>query len=460
MLEFPRLTRGAGRLEIHCLPFQEGFIIYRPLARLAFVGNHAMAGLAERLALDPLAPVGEDEQEAAVFLRSIGFLDPDPAPPAFEEAPYRPTVAVLCLTTACNLRCLYCYARGGEEPTDAIPLELGRRAIDQACANAKLKGEERFALVFHGGGEPTVALKEMRELVRHARSRSLPCHVSLATNGVWSQTVTSWALANIDEVSLSVDGLPGVQNRQRPTANGAPTFDAVLGAAKRMDAQKLPYGIRMTVTDESIEELPAGVDLLCRETGCPVFQVEPAFAHGRAARDAEALTAHERFADAFLQAYEIGASRGRHVYYSGARPWIASARFCQALDKALVVTPAGELTACYEICSSKHPLAGRFMFGTFNADGPQLRDGIRQGLLRSIAERRSHCSGCLCYWHCAGDCPSKALSPDAAQDLNFGARCELNRKITRDLLVRFIEAGKGVWSGREKLRTLADEPWI
>jgi uncharacterized protein len=299
----------------------------------------------------------------------------------------------------------------------------------------------------------------MRELVAYARSRPLPCHISSATNGFWSRAVADWLLENLDEVSLSLDGVAAVQNRQRPAANGAPTFDSALEAAKAMDSRKFAYGIRLTVTDESIEDLPAGIDLLCRETACPVFQVEPAFAHGRAARDAEAMTARERFAQAFMRAYEIGAGQGRHVYYSGARPWLASARFCQALDKALVVTPDGDLTACYEVCGPTHPLAGRFLFGVFSRDGVQLRDGLRQALLERIGQRRSLCAKCVCYWHCAGDCPSKTLAPDSAADLEFGERCELNRTLTRDLLIRFIEAGEGVWVARERLRTLADENW-
>jgi len=37
-------------LELLTIPVQDGVLIYRPLARLAFAGNRAMAGLARSLA--------------------------------------------------------------------------------------------------------------------------------------------------------------------------------------------------------------------------------------------------------------------------------------------------------------------------------------------------------------------------------------------------------------------------
>ena len=445
------------------IPFQEGFIVYRPLARLAFIANRAMAELSRRLAADPSATVNEREQDAAAFLRSIGFLDPDPAAPALPafDAPYRPTVAVLCVTTTCNCRCVYCYAQGGERQERVMPLEVGFRAIDEVCNNARAKKEERFGLVFHGGGEPTLAARELRAFVAHARSRSLPCHISAATNGLWSDETRDWLLANLDELSLSLDGTAAVQNRQRPSANGAPTFDAALAAATAMDLRKRAYGIRLTVTDESIGELAAGIGMLCRETECPVFQIEPAFAHGRASRDGKSLTAHERFARAFLESYDEGLRHGRHVYYSGSRPWLASSRFCQALDKALVVTPEGLLTACYEVCGREHPLAGRFLFGHLDLKaGVCLQDGNRARLLEIIAQRRGLCTHCISFWHCAGDCPSKTITPGGEGDLCFGPRCELNRRITRDLLLRLVEAGGGIWTGDRKLRLLSEQEWL
>lgn len=433
-------------MEFYPIPFEDGYILYRPLRRLAFAANQATVRLLEKCGGRRFEPASPGEERLLSFLDGIGFFEEDylPPPEPSWDGSYQPTVAVLCLTTDCNLRCVYCYARGGETERKRLPVELGRRAIDTVCRNAMERGEGRFTLAFHGGGEPTLARREMRELVAYARARELPCRVSLTTNGCWGGGA-AWLLDNVDEVSLSLDGLEEVQNRQRPGADGGASFDRALATADELERRGIPYGIRLTVTDESIDCLAAGMAMLCARTNCQVFQVEPAFSHGRASANGTALSRVRRFGEAFLAAWETGAASGRHVYYSGARPWVSTRRFCLAMDKALVVTPEGYLTSCYEVCAPEHPLAGRFLFGTASGDGGWSVDlAARQWMAGRMEERRRGCEGCFCYWSCAGDCPSKAAGNGQTSE-----RCELNRFITQGLLVRYMAAGGGLWIGDE-----------
>ena len=415
-------------MELYSLPYKDGFLIYRPLLRLAFLGNAAMVNLLARLPVDAATHA---EQEALEFLSAAGYFEPDPEPPPLPEpdAPYLPTVAVLCLTTACNLRCVYCYARGGETPLRQLPVELGRRAIDTVCRNARDAGDNRFRVEFHGGGEPTLARDLLVALVDHARRQPLAAQVSVTTNGYWAKGDRDWLLANVDQVNLSLDGLEEIQNRQRPNAAGGPTFARVLSNVQAMDRAGVSYGIRLTVTDESVESLVAGIAMLTEETACRLFQVEPAFACGRA----QPFSMNQRFAEAFLEAREIGVERGRQVYYSGARPGVVTRRFCGAIDKALVVTADGFLTGCYEVCGQDHPLAGRFFIGTMRGEGIRIDTAARLAF-QAATRQPPDCAGCFCYWHCAGDCPSKAHG-----------RCELNRTITMELLVRNVAVGGGLW---------------
>ena len=364
-----------------------------------------------------------------------------------DHSSFSPTVAVCLLTTDCNFRCVYCYASGGEKPLQELPLELGQRAIDTACQNALDAGEEYFSVSFHGGGEPTLARENFRLLVDYARSKELPCEISVASNGYWSRNLTDWILNHIDNVSLSFDGPPALQNRQRPLVSGKGSFPVVMRTIREMDQRSFPYGIRMTVTDDGIDDLVPAVEYLCNETECRVFQVEPAFDHGRAHSRQLALGRTERFATEFMKAYDLAFDSGRHLYYSGARPWALTNRFCQAIDRALIVAPDGGLTACYEVYGQEHPLAPSFFFGRLSATDMTLEPGVRERLQGQIAERRGLCEGCFCYWHCAGDCPPKTLSTDHSGHLNFGPRCDLNRTITKALLLRYLVIGGGIWHG-------------
>ena len=95
-------------MEVFAVPIEDKFLLYRPLRRLAFVGNEAMAravmGLATRqgevdYATDP-------PPDVLAYLERIGFLEPDPPPPPSRDLEYRPTSAVILSTNRCNLRCV------------------------------------------------------------------------------------------------------------------------------------------------------------------------------------------------------------------------------------------------------------------------------------------------------------------------------------------------------------------
>ena len=126
-------------MELYNIPLNEPgsegkFIIYRPLLGLAFIGNRAMAQLAEQIARaepgtpPPASPAGE-------LLQSTGFFQPDP--PAPDEIQTGFTTAVLLLTNRCHLRCVYCYANAGVEAPSALEVGHGRIVIDAVCAQAQ-----------------------------------------------------------------------------------------------------------------------------------------------------------------------------------------------------------------------------------------------------------------------------------------------------------------------------------
>jgi uncharacterized protein len=216
-----------------------------------------------------------------------------------------------------------------------------------------------------------------------------------------------------------------------------------------MDERETSYGIRLTVTESSVDTLPLSIEFLCKETGCRNIQVEPAFNHGRARADGQAVSSTERFVRAFVRAYDIMHRHGRKLFYSGARPTTLTSTFCTAPYTALIVNNEDKITTCYEVFHSSLALAPPFFIGEMSPStaAPEIDFEKRNRLLDTIEERRETCRVCFCYWHCAGDCPAKTLTADGKGHLAFGSRCDVNRAITRELLVRFIHEAGGVWQG-------------
>jgi uncharacterized protein len=443
-------------MEIFAVPVEDKVLLYRPLRRLAFVGNQAMADLTMGLlgngSGSDLSSRGDfstdNHPDALDFLEKIGFLNPDPLPPSAPECEFKPTSAVLLLTSRCNLRCIYCYAGGGERATQDISPEMARAAVDIVYQNAVEKKKPRFDLIFHGGGEPVQALDVIQEAVAYAHTKDLPFHSSMVSNGVWTKAQREWIIQNLDGVGLSVDGGPETQNRQRPLASGKPSFGAVMHTIRALDDAGFKYSIRMTALPPWPGTLPEDVAFLCEATSAQSIQVEPAFNTQRGTHRAPTQPEAEAFIQGFKQAFEIAVRAGRQLIYSGARPWVLTQSFCQAPYLLLTVTPSGMLVGCFEATDNEYPLFDAARVGFMDGGHVVVDEVSRRTLHETLAQRRAICRDCFCYWHCAGDCYSRVFAPEAYGNPGTSPRCNMNREITAHILLWYIAHGDGVWRGQ------------
>lgn len=440
-------------MEIYTLPISEGdsagkFIIYRPVSGLAFVGNQAMVNLCLGLAGKGSLPETGVRKDLLDFLHAVGFFDEDLLP-AEPLTAFQPNTAVLLLTNQCQLRCTYCYAAAGEFPAEEMPVEVGCAAIDYVYDVAQSMGWPSYEISFHGGGEPTAAWRVVQTCTEYARRKPLPAKITLTSNGMWNARQADWILANLDGVSISMDGSIETQDRQRPTVGGRRSSPRVMRTIALLDQHNFPYGIRMTAL-APWESLPQDVRFICQNTQCKGMQVEPAFNLGRGRHGRPGDQDAAAFVEAFMQAFEIAAQAGRTLRYSGSRLGMVTPAFCLAPYNALIAGPNGQLVACYEIASDTHALAQLSTIGQIK-DGQVTVDEAARGQLHTlIAERRADCRDCFCYWSCAGDCYTRNFDADTGI-WQRGVRCEINKLLMEKMLLRGIAEGGGVWRSAQRL---------
>ncbi|MFL7870045.1 MAG: radical SAM protein [Anaerolineales bacterium] len=435
---------------------EDRYIIYRPLAGLAFVGNRAMVDLV----LNYIAGSAtvEPPGEAGRFLRQIGFLQPDPSPPEHMKDAFHPTTAVLLLTNQCQLRCTYCYAAAGTLPKEELSVELAYTVIDYVCRTAEKLERPYFDLALHGGGEPTYVWSVLKECVAYARSKEISARISLTSNGVWSPAQRHWITKNLDGVSLSIDGAPETQDQQRPLRNGRASSPLVMETVAALDKAQFPYGIRLTATPP-FDSLPDDIAYLCSHSRCRYMQVEPAFNISRGGHGEMDEEGVEAFINSYLAAHELAVKANRQLVYTGARLGDIKTTFCTAPFLALIVNPSGDLVTCYEVTGdhSQGCLShiGRVVAGE-DVEGSriQIDHQIRRNLHSLMAERREACRDCFCYWSCAGDCYMRTFVTGPNGHLNFGLRCQMNRRILAELLLDAISQGDGVWQ-KPRLQNVA-----
>ena len=428
-----------GGKSLYLIPFQDKYLIYRPLRGLLFLGNRATAELAQLYCDSGRRESLSDEPEVLAFFDAVGFTQPDPPePPDPDFGEFLPASAALLMSNRCNLRCIYCYANGGETNNLDLDPVIARKAIDMVCENAQKLGKDHFSVTFHGGGEPTMHWKAMQELAGYARKKPMRASLHIVTNGCWNEEQGTWLMGHIDGMTISMDGAAETQNLQRPMQGGKASFDRVMRSVELLTRAGYPFNIRMTVIPERFHLLPEDVRFLCEHTGCRQIQAEPAFYQERGAHGMAFREQGQQFAEAFLDAWQIAKDCGKFLYYSGARPEGPAPVFCKApLGESLTVNPLGQVTGCYETTGRDGQCGG--VFGYADADGIRIDEEQRIKQMNEILHRKDKCTDCFCYYHCAGDCFTRGIP---AEDGNWPYnRCEINRRITLELLLRRLAEG-------------------
>jgi uncharacterized protein len=422
------------------------YLLYAPLQRWALLANQDSVDLLAALERGE-PPDGAASTGAFLeLLKNLGLVDgpgSGPLPPASDGPDtFHPTQATLFLTTCCNLRCVYCYASAGESRrTMAWP--VARAAVDEIVRNAVITGTKGVRLGFHGGGEPTLPFGLFTRIVEYAEAQAtqhgLELAVSTATNGILAPGRREWLLTHLTEIGISLDGLPAIQNSQRPRRDGRGSFDQVAATLDRVQETHLPFGIRATVTQGSAPYLVKLVDLVAKRwPRCRSLHAEPVFNCGRCTTNGVAAPDDAAFVEAFLHAWRVARDRHVNLDYSGARLGLTTNAFCQAAEGNFCVTPTGRVTSCFEVSDIADPRAGVFFFGRYHpGQGRFVFDREKLAGLRSLVViKRAFCADCFIKWHCAGDCAAKVLHSCSDWERAAGSpRCAINQAISKELLI-------------------------
>lgn len=429
-------------LELFVLRDGEGPILYAPLRRLAARLNEAaVASVSRRLQQLELSA---EDRTVISLLEQHGFFTPA-VPPA--EDPWKKAVQVtLFPSDGCNLRCRYCYAAAAGLRHTLSPA-AARAAVDYVAANAQELGNRDFVVGFHGNGEPFTNFPLIREICAYTKTVAerlgLEGKLTVASNGALDDEQLDFLLAWFNGVNISFDGLPELQDRQRPFADGRGSFDAVDRTLRRLDAAGKHYGIRSTLTTDSVERLADMAAFVAeRYPHCQQLHIEPAWECGRCLASGEHTPDTEQFVAQFLAALRQLPKSGLRLVFSAARKEHLTTAFCAASRNSFVVTAEGLVTSCYEVCEATDPRAGRFIYGSYDAEsGRYVFDQDKLAALhRLTVEHMPQCRDCFCKYHCAGDCPAKLLHDGDPERHSGSERCRITRAITLYQLQRSLSA--------------------
>ncbi len=149
---------------------------------------------------------------------------------------------VLWLTTACNLRCRYCYRK--EDDHAIMSKEVARTALFLAAQSG---------LPFHvqlAGGELTLEPDMIEFVGRTVRDAHWPATLAMQTNGtLWERDMIELCRRYDIGIGVSVDGPPDVQEALRGMSG------ATFRSLSLFEKKHMP--VRVTTVLSSLTSSPA-----------------------------------------------------------------------------------------------------------------------------------------------------------------------------------------------------------
>ena len=450
--------------ELFTVPLPEAndkYIVYAPLRQAAFVANTSAVNFIADLQEEIIDKQADLDGSFIELLRRLEIVDGgDEVRPVTEfHGDPEPTDITLFLTTACNLRCTYCYASAGDMPLRNMTFDIAKKGIDFILKNAIKKGVKHIEVNYHGGGEPTVNWKVMTESLYYAQAVASEHNIrvvsSCASNGVLNDKQIDWIVENLNGVSLSFDGLPEVHDRNRPTVGGKGSSEKAIHTMHRFDEAEFPYGVRVTVTHDQIEYLSDSVAFICSQFRPQNIQVEPAYQMGRWKEAPSAETAS--FIEAYRSAQYIARQHGKEIAFSGARLGMLSNHFCGVTQDSFCLTTEGKVSGCYETFMDENEWSKTFFYGTPtpNNEGYSFDLPVLNHLRQQAVQHREFCKGCFAKWTCGGDCYHKSLTVNGETEFQGTDRCHIIRELTKDQILQKIALSGGFF-WHEELPTISE----
>ena len=315
------------------------------------------------------------------------------------------------ITTNCNLDCIYCYTnkKEGQHKNQTLDFEFAKAGIDDYFSSGYAKHVR-----FQGAGEPTTNIELVKKILAYAKSLA-PTEVTseVQTNNCFSPEVATWMANNIDNIWASCDGLPEIQNYNRPFLNGGGSAAIFERNIKYLVANtRGMVGIRSTITSQNNHLQKECVDYY-NSLGIKYIWVDPIFPVVGQQTVSDPLDMMD-FAKNFLEALNYAESLG--IEYRS----ILTCNFdkksiyaCRACLPVPHLTTDGYVSACdMALYGNDKGNMDLFYYGKWDCETKKIN--YDQNKIAKIRERKvdniDHCQNCIAKYYCCGYCPGEVLN--------------------------------------------------
>lgn len=319
-------------------------------------------------------------------------------------------------TYNCNLRCEYCaYSSGGSNcvSVNIDDVKVFFKDIIKRKVIKRLISKHNDALLIDmtGGGEPTYEWELLIKIVdfvkKECNKYDIPFRLSLVTNGVLSDDKISFIGEHFDKITISYDGLPEIQNKNRVGFNGLKTNSYVENTIKKLSQIDAEVTVRTTISRDDfprIQEMYNHIVSIIPAKGKVIWSVWPIQYEGRALKsDCSDTSTKALLRDCMKLRHKIALNNTNRKICELQLPIFiddACDMFCGATTIVCPwLLPDSTIVTCVESPDGKVTI-GRVKDGQVN-----YYKEYRDMFLEMTQRRYIECRNCMVFYYCRGGCP-------------------------------------------------------
>ena len=310
----------------------------------------------------------------------------------------------------------------------------GNKIIETRYENAKIPNPEKPVFICYESGNTKVLNDRKEEILKDYK-----VSFGITSNGVFNEKIKDMLVENNFTVTISMDGLPKFQDKQRVTASNAGTSYIIEKTIKDLVSKGLPPIIRMTITRPMIFEFKETIDYLS-DLGVKIIHFEPMTIGGRAKENEDILERPEpeEYAEKLSEAVDYARKKDVSIISSTVMNALSpSYMFCDGVGKnKLAVTYDGVFSSCLGVQNKEHPLASKFIIEDTN-----IENWLNAKFDSYVDDKAKNtkCENCFAKYVCAGGCPSRNFNSTGDFEKIDDMQCIPTKVLLRKYIIDLYE---------------------
>jgi len=350
----------------------------------------------------------------------------------------RDYIKAICLNVihGCNLRCKYCFADEGEYHGHGgvMSLETAQKAIDYVI---KRSGPRKNIEIDLFGGEPTLIMDTIKEIIRYARDNEAKWNKNIRFTMTTNATLLTPEMMDfmdkeMGNIILSLDGRKEVNDKVRIKADKSGSYDDIIPNIKEMIKRRTEgktYYVRGTFTRENTdfyEDVMAMVNEGFKELSIEPVVLENGHALSLREEDIDTIFAnYDKLYEEMVARKRVGNDEFKFYHFNidlqGGPCVYKRISGCGAGFEYVAITPQGDVYPCHQFVGKEEFKLGNIYDDTYDTE---LSKTFKQAHIYN----KPKCKDCWAKFYCSGGCQANNFNFNGDMNIPYEIGCKMQKK--------------------------------